>query len=364
MNKKYIAFYLPQFHEIEENNIWWGKGFTEWTNCRKSKPLFSQHNQPRIPEKNHYYDITEKDVLRWQAQLANNHGITGFCLYHYWFKGKKLLEKPAELLLGDEFVDIDFCFSWANETWSRTWNGTDKDILIKQDYGDYEDWIEHINYLMPFFKDRRYIKKDGRPYFIIYNIHKIPRLEEMIECWNQQLKNNGIPNIFIVQTLNSFNHGISSKYISESIEFEPWYTISRDKSLRLRLKCKRYVRRLFNDPFSIPKFLHSTVSFDEINEQILKRTRGQKGNVNAGAFPGWDNSPRKARIKNSTIIEGETPFKFKLFLKELQKAASNNSSEYIFINAWNEWGESAYLEPDNLYGSSYLNAVYQSLEND
>ena len=163
---KIIALYLPQFHEIPENNEWWGKGFTEWTNVKTAKPSFKGQYQPRIPLNNNYYNLTDVRAQEWQAKLAKEYGIYGFCYYHYWFEGKMLLEKPAEIMLKNLSVDMPFCFCWANHTWLRAWADKSNRTLIKQTYGTEEDWINHFNYLLPFFKDERYIKEDGKPIMV------------------------------------------------------------------------------------------------------------------------------------------------------------------------------------------------------
>ena len=165
---KIIAFYLPQFHNIPENDEWWGNGFTEWTNVKKAKPIFEGHQQPKVPLNNNYYNLLDDNVKVWQADLAKKYGVYGFCYYHYWFNGKMLLEKPMEQMLENKEVDIPFCISWANEPWTKAWVGDEKKMLIAQEYGQEEEWKEHFMYLLPFFKDERYIKKDGKPFFIFY----------------------------------------------------------------------------------------------------------------------------------------------------------------------------------------------------
>ena len=190
---KIIPLYLPQFHEIPENNEWWGKGFTEWTNVKKARPLFEGHNQPRIPKGKNYYDLSNLDVLKWQCSLANNYGIFGFCFYHYWFNGKLLLEKPMEMLLEHSEIAINYCVSWANHNWNDSWKASPgkERILIDHDFDDEEDWVSHFNYLLNFFKDSRYIKEDGKPLVVIYIPNIIGKLNKMLALWNAMAIENG-----------------------------------------------------------------------------------------------------------------------------------------------------------------------------
>jgi lipopolysaccharide biosynthesis protein len=356
---KYICFYLPQFHEVEENNKWWGKGFTEWTNVKNAKPLFKEHYQPREPYENNYYDLSNINDLKEQFKLANDSNIYGFCFYHYWFKGKQLLEKPAELLLSDKGIAGKFCFSWANETWARTWNGRSKDVLMLQEYGSKEDWIIHINYLINFFKDDRYIKIDNKPVLLIYNIPKIENFNEMLKVWNNELKKNDINGLCIIDTLNSYNHKKNDN-ADYAVLFEPWYTITTDYKLRVFLRIQKAVRSFFLNFISylkIPKILQATINYDYINKQIVDREIND--NVFPGLFPDWDNSPRKAKTGHSTVFTSSTPNKFKYYNEQLRKKVNTQSEEnkFIFINAWNEWAESAYLEKDKKYGVDYLNVI-------
>ena len=165
---KIIPFYLPQFHNIPENDEWWGNGFTEWTNIKSAKPLFEGHKQPKVPINGNYYDLLNDDVKIWQAELAKKYGIYGFCYYHYWFNGKMLLEKPMEQMLTNHNIDIPFCICWANAAWTKAWVGEEKKVLIPQTYGGRNEWEEHFFYFLPFFKDRRYIRENNKPVIIIY----------------------------------------------------------------------------------------------------------------------------------------------------------------------------------------------------
>lgn len=221
---KIIAFYLPQFHDIPENDEWWGKGFTEWVNVKKAKPMYKGHEQPRVPLNNNYYNLLDDEVKVWQAELAKQYGIYGFCYYHYWFNGKLLLEKPMSQMLSNKKIDIPFCICWANEPWTRAWVG-EKKVLITQKYGKIDDWVKHFNYLLPFFKDNRYIKNDNKPFFVIYRPEIIGCLKEMVECWDRLAKKNGFKGIdFAYQNIDfDVQKHKDDSMFSYNIEFQPHY---------------------------------------------------------------------------------------------------------------------------------------------
>lgn len=364
MNKipKIMAFYLPQYHEIEENNKWWGKGFTEWVNTKKAKPLFEDHYQPRVPYLNNYYDLTNIESIKWQSELMKKYNVHGVCMYHYWFNGKKLLEKPMELLLENPEIDMNYCICWANETWCRTWDGKEKDILIKQDYGNEKDWLKHLEYMIPFFNDPRYIKDDGHPLLVIYKTQLIPNINEMISFWQENLIERGLKTIKLIEV---FNGKQDKCYCDESqgyIEFEPNYTWSREYEEQGKLryilsKLRIHSKKIVNFSNNVPKIFLDIKNYDEIWGSILKRNRIDNGrDVYLGAFVNWDNTARKKY--NSTITVGSTPEKFEKYLfKQCENAINNTKSKYVFINAWNEWAEGTYLEPDEKYRHQYLEAV-------
>lgn len=355
MRTKVIAFFLPQYHEIEENNEWWGKGFTEWTNVKSAKPLYKNHYQPKIPYGEKYYDLSQIETLTKQAEIASMYGVDGFCFYHYWFKGKKLLEKPIEKLLQHPEIKIEYCFSWANETWSRRWNGEEKCILIKQTYGAEEEWEEHFQYLLPFFKDSRYIKVDGHPIFLLYRAFDINRCDEMISYWNDRMREEGLQELYIIETLNSTQ---KRGYIKKSlayVEFEPMYTIYKYLSLG-----RRGYRYLFHHLKLSNIGCRDFLSYDQIWNIIFKRKRDEKKKTFLGAFPGWDNTARKG--KAGMVVKGSTPFKFQEYFQKQYQRSQQQEKEFIFINAWNEWGEGAYLEPDEKHGFAYLQAIRQIKE--
>lgn len=344
---KVLALHLPQYHVIPENNEWWGNGFTDWVNVKKAKPLFKGHEQPLIPYKYNYYDMTNVDTIKTQAETANKFGIYGFIYYHYWFNGKKLLEKPCEILLKNQEIKTNYCFCWANETWARTWDGKEKEILIKQTFGGIEDWKSHIKYLINFFKDERYIKINNRPIMFFYSCNRIDNFNNMIEYWNEELKKYGFDNLLVVEFVNSFNsgkHNINSDIITE---FEPLNTARYSVSNICKLKrfiCKR---------IGIIDFL----SYDYIWKCLLnnKKSYGNK-KIFRSAFVNFDNSPRKG--KKSLIMKDASPEKFKAYLADLIKLKNRNYDDsFLIINAWNEWAEGAVLEPSENYGYKYLEAV-------
>lgn len=382
---KIIAFYLPQFHEIPENNQWWGDGFTEWTNTKKSKPLFSNHYQPREPLNDYYYNLLEDDVKKWQVELAIKYGINGFCFYHYWFKnGKKLLEKPVEQFLKNTELKINFCMSWANEPWSRRWDGSEHKIIMSQEYGMESEWEKHFYYLLPFFKDNRYIKFNDKPLLLIYRPDIIPCLNEMLDFWQKLAFKNGLNGIsFGSQHPNfQYENRIENEKFDISVEFEPLFTANRINITNTRIdklisELSNNAKNLQNYIIIIKKIINSILemifskklkfrfkyltilNYDDIVNNSLTNKPLYKNSV-PGVFTGWDNSPRKGR--NAIIFKGSTPQKFKEYLKlQMKRAKEVYNQEMIFINAWNEWAEGAYLEPDKKYGYAYLEAVKEAV---
>ena len=339
---KYIAFFLPQFHPIKENDEWWGAGFTEWTNTKKAIPLFDNHRQPREPLDDYYYDLTDPGTHKWQSELMKKYNVYGLCYYHYWFNGKLLLEKPAELLLDHKEIDTNFCFSWANEPWTRNWDGRQYSVLMPQSYGSEKDWREHFNYLLPFFRDERYIKVNEQPLFVLYVADEIEHGEEMIACWKQLAVENGLNGIFIAET-KRHKHQPNLKGSDACIEFEPSLTVYGGYT-----------------PYQTHKYILKTLhtfSSDEVWNKMLERNSSYGNREKfCGAFVDWDNSPRVGA--RGRVCVGTTPNKFKVYLKRLtQKCIEEGNDRFIFINAWNEWAEGAYLEPDKHYEYQFLQAI-------
>jgi lipopolysaccharide biosynthesis protein len=356
MNTKIIALFLPQFHTIPENEKWWGKGFTEWTNVRKARSLFRGHEQPRVPLDDNYYDLSNVSTLRNQAKLAKEYGVYGFCFYHYWFAGgKMLLEKPAEMLLENTDINMPFCFSWANEPWTRTWDGKAHQVLMSQNYGGEEDWRKHFNYLLPFFKDERYIKENNSPMFVIYKPHSIKCAKEMMELWNELAVEAGFSGIHFVETLRGGGVDRRKLPFKAHMEFEPVRTNFHQSWAVLNYKrVRRRVLKLINAVFHTSIMLNKPFEFAEVALRSLALESPE--HTYGGVFVGWDNTARRGVA--STIVMPPTKEEFKSYLrKKAQQTEEEYHENYVFINAWNEWCEGAYLEPDTVHRYAYLEAI-------
>ncbi|MFK9094227.1 glycoside hydrolase family 99-like domain-containing protein [Bacillus salipaludis] len=357
---KVIAFYLPQFHVIEENNRWWGKGFTEWTNLRKAKAYRKEQYQPREPYNDNYYDLSNIETMKWQAKLAKEYGVYGFCFYHYWFNGKLLLEKPAENLLKHEEIDINYCMSWANEPWSRTWDGKDHEVLMGQTYGDKEAWKEHFIYLLPFFKDKRYIKIKNKPMFLIYKSKSIKDCKQMMELWEELAQDNGFDGVHFVETLREKETEKRSLPFSAKVEFEPARTLNGEPLIvknynRVRRRVIKGVNILLRK--EIP--LNKKYLFNDMSNKSLKNLSSD--NTYGGVFVGWDNTPRRGNA--SLYVTESTKEEFKDYLSQKMEITKKiYKTEYVFINAWNEWCEGTYLEPDKKNKFKYLEAIREVQE--
>ena len=350
---KTIAIYLPQFHEVKENNEWWGQGFTEWTAVKDSESYFDGHRQPRVPLEENYYDLMQKETFEYQAELMKKYGIYGFCFYHYYFKdNKKILEKPIEKLLEWKDIDIPFCFNWASESWVRSWSKiygnvwgekceknniyTGKEILLQEYYGDENDWKEHFEYLLPFFKDRRYIKKDGKPVFIFYNANRISCISKMIECWNKLAIDSGFKGVYIIgEHLQTPVDNINAALIQQTDDVINYLNNHEKMFINNGISCYEY---------------------SDVIERVSNVDRVPGYNkCYYMAQVGLDDTPRRG--ENGSCIVNDSPELFEEMMDRLFKRTIASQNEYIFINAWNEWGEGMYLEPDIDYKYGYLEAV-------
>lgn len=354
---KVIAMYLPQYHEVEENNEWWGNGYTEWTAVKKGVAYRKDQYQPKVPLNENYYDLSDEtgSVWRWQANVANQYGVYGFSIYHYWFEnGKQLLQKPAEILLNHPEIDIHYSFCWANESWTRTWYGVQSEILMKQTYGDEKDWTKHFYYLLPFFKDPRYIRVDGRPVFHFYHSADISVFEEMIQCWNKLALQNGFPGIFVVSANTGFVLEERSDLVDAYYNFEPGYSaIHKENKIERFSYGLSVVLKSFFNRFCRKKRLERVVNGKKFIKIMFRDDLITKKPIYPCVFPQWDNSPR--RLYKGTFYKHLSP---SLFREQIKKAKQKyDGAEFIYINAWNEWGEGAYLEPDCLNKYAYLEVI-------
>ncbi len=363
---KLISFYLPQYHAIPENDKWWGEGFTEWENVRKGKPLFPGHSQPVIPQNNNYYNLLDDDVKEWQISLAKDAGLYGFCFYHYWFGGHLMLEKPIEQFLSNKKLDFHFNLCWANPPWTKVWAGKGSEILIDQDYGDETQWEAHFQYLLPFFKDDRYIKENGCPLYVIYEPISIPNLENHISYLRRRCKEEGFPDIKLAyQYYVDSNQDAKLRQIFDyCIEFQPVYGMTKMESKPVNTVLKK-INNLLDSKFGIrlSDYRHKVriTDYDELWKTILSMTPKDNKSL-PGAFVKWDNTPRRG--DSGRVVTGATPDKFEKYMEaQIKRTREIYKTEYLFITAWNEWSEGSYLEPDEEYGKSYLMAIRNALNN-
>lgn len=365
---KIIPLYLPQFHTIPENDEWWGKGFTEWVNVKGAKPLFEGHNQPRVPLNDNYYDLSDIEALKWQCKIAKEHGIYGFCMYHYWFNGKLLLEKPMEMLLAHPEIDIKYCISWANHDWTDGWKASDRAprVLIAHNFNDEQDWVNHFNYMLPFFKDPRYMREDNKPIMVIYIPNLIKKLDKMLALWTQMAIDAGLEGLtYIYQSAsssfdNSWNHSLFKYGVEMHPGYVNMYFNKKNKGIFPKLmKYSREIKRLLGIKRSLlvekKKTEVTRCDYDETWQNILK-IRPEERNMIPCAFVDWDNTPRHS-IRGS-VYEGATPAKFKNYFAQLvENTKKYYDTDMIFVFAWNEWAEGGYLEPDTKNGWGYLEAI-------
>lgn len=362
-NKKprLIAYYLPQYHPIPENDEWWGEGFTEWTNVRKAKPLFRRHDQPRIPADLGYYDLRNPEVREAQAQLAREAGIEGFCYWHYWFAGRRLLERPFDEVLQSGRPDYPFCLGWANASWTGTWYGAADRILVEQTYPGAHDHTAHFNALLPAFRDQRYIKVDGKPLFLVFQPSDIDR--QTIDLWQELALSCNLPGLFFTGVVKNDQeaetirrNGFNAATISR--------TNGRGTSLPILQRCFTFLfghkkapamyARLLNKPFHVYQGEHLLPYID------MEDLPGF--DFYPCVMPGWDNTPRAGL--NGHLWTGTSP---KLFGQHLRKAVERirdlqPEHQIIIIKSWNEWAEGNYLEPDRRFGHGYLQAIREVID--
>jgi len=345
-----IAMYLPQFHPIAENNAWWGEGFTDWANVRKAQPRFPGHYQPHVPGQLGYYDLRDPAARAAQSDLARAHRIHGFCYYHYWFNGKRLLETPFNEVLRSGEPDFPFCLCWANENWSRRWDGSEQEILIAQNYSD-EDSLALIESLIPAFRDSRYIRVNGKPLLLVYRTGLIPDPRRTAEIWRKAARREGVGDLYLVR-VESYMDGTELKPadigFDAAMEFAP-YPGAVGSSLES-------LAEIGGPPVPLRDNMY-VFDYAKCMENMLTRPLPDYP-LFRGVFPSWDNAARKRN--NPTIFVNSSPEQFAFWLAAtiMQTVEKRQGDErLVFINAWNEWGEGCHLEPDERYGMAWLEAV-------
>ncbi len=347
-----IAFYLPQFHPIPENDSWWGKGFTEWTNVAKAKPLYPGHYQPRLPADLGFYDLRVPETRQQQADMAREYGLEAFCYYHYWFGGKQLLERPLEDVVRLGEPDFGFCVCWANQTWTGIWHGSPNKILIEQTYPGDDDHRAHFESLLPAFSDKRHIRVDGKPVFIIYRPMEIPDVHKTLDLWRDMAIKAGLGGLHLIgvhedSTWVPGDFGFDASITPQLPARRGW--VSRRNTIKW-LKQKHEILRGFPSIHEYGKVIDLFVSEKSDNVKNYPCV-----------VPNWDNTPRSG--SNGLVLHNSTP---ELFRRQLKKAISitknvDPDKNIIFIKSWNEWAEGNYLEPDRRFGMGYLEVIRAEL---
>lgn len=352
-----IAIHLPQFHPFPENDEWWGKGFTEWTNVTKAKPLFEGHYQPHLPADLGFYDLRLEEARVAQEALAKEYGIFGFCYYYYWFSGKRIMHEPLERKLNNPKEDFPFMLCWANENWSRTWDGSDKEMLIQHKYS-FEDDREHLIKLLPYFKDNRYIKINGKPVFVIYRANLFPDIKKTGEIWNEMAKENGLPGLYLITV-----EAMGSIFDPEAIKFDAAMRFQPNGRYRPNRELGTLWTRILNKLKIKSSYYYQDLFFD-YNKFVDKAIKDRKTDykIYESVTPMWDNSAR--RKTNAAVFVDSTPEKYAFWLDNVIENFQPFSEEenFVFINAWNEWAEGNHLEPCQKWGRSYLEATKNVLD--
>jgi lipopolysaccharide biosynthesis protein len=361
-NIKPIAIYLPQFHPIPENDLWWGKGFTEWTNVTKAKPRFEGHYQPHLPADLGFYDLRLEETRIAQEALAQQYGVYGFCYYHYWFNGKRVLNEPIDRKMQNPKEDLPFLLCWANENWTRAWDGSLQDVLLEQNYSEADD-REHIRFLLSYFKDDRYIRVKNKPFFIFYKPDLFPDMASTIAIFREEAAKEGVE-----LYLGCFERWIGwdkEKMLEFDfdaiIEFQP-LSNSMKKFINQLEKRKQTIVKRIEDRLRRKFKLKRKVKNIDLKVDYKKFIDFDIKNNNTGVYPGvtpmWDNSSRRVG-QNATMLLNSTPELFEYWYKNKTKPKNFESLDdsFVFINAWNEWAEGNHLEPCQKWGKSYLEAL-------
>ena len=341
-----IAFYLPQYHPIPENDEWWGPGFTEWTNVARARPLFRGHAQPHIPADLGFYDLRLAETREQQASLAQDHGIEAFCYWHYWFgDGRRVLERPFAEVLASGSPQIKFCLGWANETWTGIWHGAEDRILIEQRYPGAEDAEAHFRTLLPAFRDHRYLRVNDRPVLHVYKPGNLPRAAEFVDSWQRMARKAGFTGLYLVAGVGRGYTRFAEDGFDSGFEARIPYTRPRGPQLATRFRRRALGHPLIREYAKIPP------------REVTLAGSGSK--VQPCVVTNWDNTPRSGR--NGIVLTGATPERFRIHLRAAIESVSTRSPEerLLWVKSWNEWAEGNYLEPDLETGHARLALIHR-----
>lgn len=351
-----VAFHLPQFHPIPENDAWWGQGFTEWRNVAAARPVVPGHHQPHVPADLGFYDLRLPEARAAQADLARQYGIDAFCYYHYWFNGRRVLQRPVDEIVASGEPDFPFCLCWANEDWTRAWDGRSGEVLLQQRYGEADD-LAHIRHLLPILADRRYLRVGGRPVLLVYRTELMPDPRRSADLWRGEAVRAGIGDLCLVR-VESFVADLDPAAIGfdAAVEFAPdWRRVRTGPLARLRRAASHLglQARGYRE--------HRFAAYDDLVAAMLAKADRDYRRIRC-VTPGFDNSPR--RRKDALILTGSTPEAYGRWLERvLQDEAARplaGDEKLVFVNAWNEWAEGNHLEPCQRWGRAYLEAHAQA----
>ena len=351
-----LAFYLPQFHPIPENDEWWGPGFTEWANVVKARPRFAGHDQPHLPADLGFYDLRLPEAREAQAALAGAHGIDGFVYYHYWFGGRRLLERPFDEVLASGRPDLPFALCWANENWTRRWDGMEASILMRQTYDEGDDH-RHGQWLAHAFRDERYIRVDGKPLFLVYRASALDDAARTTRIWREEARRAGVGDIFLCRVESSVDErGDPGRLgFDAAVEFAPDWGLLRPNWRRAAREVAHRAHLVENAQLD-----HRAYDYDTLARRMLAKPAPGYTRFPCVA-PSWDNTARRAR--GAVVLKGATPEGYQRWLTGAARRApvTAGGDALVFVNAWNEWGEGCHLEPSQRWGRAYLDAHRQAL---
>lgn len=362
-----IAFYLPQFHPIPENNKWWGEGFTDWTNVALSRSRFKGHRQPQIPADLGFYDLRLRETREAQARLAIRYGLSGFCYYHYWFNGKMLLDRPLREVLREGSPNFPFCMCWANENWTRVWDGMERKVLIRQEYSG-DDSNKHFRKILQYFYDSRYIKIDDKPLFLVYRYENIPEPLSYFNEWRVMAEKAGFDGIFLCAVKNSYistdDEGIINLGFDAVIDFQPNrsdFPVSGTIGRRGVVLARNLLPSKIYQWIKVTGSAVNRIDYKTMVEGLMKKSWPNNYLKFPCIFPSWDNTPRR---KTPTVIQNDTPELYGSWLRDALSKVNQYEKEkrLVFINSWNEWAEGCHLEPDREYGHLFLEQTLEAIK--